>query len=242
MVSTIAKLAAAAALFDATANAVPLTGRQSGKYGDKFPWEDVNGHTHIEAPMPQADYYISYGPRPYYLINNMTDSPLKQKLQSCENGPFQITAFSVAHRGGADLQIPEETVQSSMAGARMGAGVNECDVAFTSDLELVCRHDQCGLHTTTDIMNRPELRSKCSVAFTPANDTAPASAVCCTSDITLEEFKGLCSKMDGFNKSVSDCSCARPRKLTPGRPPRLKTSRKAAYSPGALSYITPAVP
>lgn len=199
MVATIARLAAAAAVLTHTVNAVPLTGRQSGKYGDKY----TDGHTPLEAPTPEAGYFISYGPRPYYLINNMTDSPLKQKLQSCENGPFEITAFSIAHRGGADLQIPEETVQSSQAGARMGAGVMECDVAFTSDLELVCRHDQCDLHRTTDILNRPDLREKCSVPFTPANDTADASATCCTSDITLAEFEGLCSKMDAFNTSVS---------------------------------------
>ncbi|ETN38304.1 uncharacterized protein HMPREF1541_06335 [Cyphellophora europaea CBS 101466] len=194
MVSAISKLAAAAAVLN-TVNAVPLAGRSSGKFGDN--------HTPLEAPTPEAEYFVSYGPRPYYLINNMTESPLKQKLQSCENGPFEITAFSIAHRGGADLQIPEETVQSSVAGARMGAGINECDVAFTSDLKLVCRHDQCDLHTTTDIMNRPELREKCTTPFTPANETADASALCCTSDITLDEFLGLCSKMDGFNASAT---------------------------------------
>ena len=55
----------------------------------------------------------------------------------------------------AQLQFPEHTKQSHEAGARMGAGILECDVTFTSDGELVCRHDQCDLHTTTDILVTP---------------------------------------------------------------------------------------
>ena len=34
----------------------------------------------------------------------------------------------------------------------MGAGIVECDVTFTKDGELVCRHDECDLATTTDIV------------------------------------------------------------------------------------------
>ena len=34
----------------------------------------------------------------------------------------------------------------------MGAGILECDVTFTKDLELVCRHAQCAKMT-------PELKS-----------------------------------------------------------------------------------
>ena len=49
----------------------------------------------------------------------------------------------------------------------MGAGVLECDVTFTRDGELVCRHDQCDLHTTTNILVT-DLASKCSVPFSPA--------------------------------------------------------------------------
>jgi glycerophosphoryl diester phosphodiesterase len=40
---------------------------------------------------------------------------------------------SIGHRGGGTLFFPEETVESTMAGARMGAGILECDVSFTSD-------------------------------------------------------------------------------------------------------------
>jgi glycerophosphoryl diester phosphodiesterase len=87
----------------------------------------------------------------------------------------------------------------------MGAGILECDVTFTADRELVCRHSQCDLHTTTNILAVPELAAKCSVPFTPANPTAgtPANAQCCTSDITLAEFKSLCGKMDAFDPNAT---------------------------------------
>ncbi|KAL6703578.1 hypothetical protein ACN47E_009523 [Coniothyrium glycines] len=132
----------------------------------------------------------------------MTEGPLKQKLQSCENKPIAVTSFSIGHRGGGTLQFPEETRQSEDAGARMGAGVLECDVSFTGDRGLVCRHSLCDLHTTTDILLRPALAKKCTVPFTPANGTAPANALCCTSDITTAEYSSLCGKQDGFNASA----------------------------------------
>jgi glycerophosphoryl diester phosphodiesterase len=83
----------------------------------------------------------------------------------------------------------------------MGAGVIECDVTFTKDRELVCRHSQCDLHTTTNILTVPDLAAKCSQAFSPADPATgkKASAKCCTSDITLAEFRRLRAKMDGFN-------------------------------------------
>lgn len=194
-------------------------------------WDDWN--------KPE-NYYISYGPRPYFILQNMTDSPLKTQLESCQNGPFEVSGWSIGHRGGGTLQIPEETVQSTLAGARMGAGVLECDVAFTSDLELVCRHDQCDLHTTTDILVRPDLAAKCSSPFTPANDTADATATCCTSDITLEEFLGLCSKMDGFNASVSRNQRAQTLfiMLIMPRPQLLRISSQVAFQLGARRCMT----
>ncbi|KAF3276220.1 hypothetical protein TWF132_002271 [Orbilia oligospora] len=149
------------------------------------------------------DYKVSLDPRPFYLVNNMTDSHLKSALNRCQNGPFSITDFSIGHRGGATLQIPEETVENTIAGARMGAGVLECDVAFTKDRELVCRHSQCDLHTTTDILLRPELAKKCTVPFKPASGGSSATALCCTSDITLEEYMSLCSKMDASNSKAT---------------------------------------
>ena len=75
----------------------------------------------------------------------------------------------------------------------MGAGVIECDVTFTKDRQLVCRHSQCDLHTTTNILSVPALAAKCTQAFSPADPATgkKASAKCCTSDITLAEFRQL---------------------------------------------------
>lgn len=146
---------------------------------------------------------VQLGPRPFYLIANMDEGSLKQQLQSCTRGPFKPSQFSIGHRG-APLQFPEHTRESYLAAAQMGAGILECDVAFTKDRELVCRHSQCDLHTTTNILSTP-LAAKCSQPFTPANPTTGelASARCCTSDITLNEFKTLQGKMDGFNPQAT---------------------------------------
>lgn len=150
-------------------------------------------------------YEVQVGVRPYYLINNMDEGPLKKKLQSCEDGENRVTGFSIGHRGGGTLEFPEETKESYEAGARMGAGVLECDVTFTKDQELVCRHDQCDLATTTNVLTVPALASKCSETFTPYDPATgrPASAKCCTTDFTLAEFKSLCGKMDGFNPKAA---------------------------------------
>jgi len=148
------------------------------------------------------------GPRPFYLVADMDEGGLKDKLASCAKGPFARSDFSIGHRG-AGLQFPEHTKESYEAAARMGAGIIECDVTFTRDKELVCRHSQCDLHTTTDILATP-LAAKCSQNFVPAQldpETgaviAPAQAQCCTSDITLTEFKTLKGKMDGFNPAAT---------------------------------------
>ncbi len=110
---------------------------------------------------------VQLGPRPYFLVEDMDESRLKTELQECTEGPFKRTDFSIGHRGAA-LQFPEHTKESYEAAARMGAGIIECDVTFTADRELVCRHSQCDLHTTTNILAIPELAEKCSEPFTPA--------------------------------------------------------------------------
>jgi glycerophosphoryl diester phosphodiesterase len=154
----------------------------------------------IEASAQEAasaDVPVQLGPRPMWLVDNMRDGELKTALQACEAGPFHRTNFSIGHRG-ASLEFPEHTVESYTAAARMGAGIVECDVTFTADRQLVCRHAQCDLHTTTDILATP-LAAKCSQPFTPASGETNASAQCCTSDITLAEFRTLHGKMDGAN-------------------------------------------
>lgn len=89
-----------------------------------------------------------------------------------------------------------------MAGAKMGAGILECDVAFTVDRGLVCRHSLCDLHTTTNILLHPDLAVKCTVPSTPSNATSPANAIFCTSDITTDEYLTLCGKQDGHLRDL----------------------------------------
>lgn len=148
----------------------------------------------------QNAHSVQLGPRPFYLVNDMDEGALKEKLQSCSNGPFKKTDFSIGHRGAA-LQFPEHTKESYVAAARMGAGILECDVTFTKDKELVCRHSQCDLHTTTNIL-ATSLAGKCSVPPDYSSDTPFANVQCCTSDITLAEFKTLKGKMDAGNSSA----------------------------------------
>lgn len=154
------------------------------------------------------------GPRPFYLVDKMKDGPLKTQLSQC-TGPYRKTDFSIGHRGAA-LQFPEHTKESYVAAARMGAGIIECDVTFTKDRQLVCRHAQCDLHTTTNILSVPALAAKCTQPFSPADPATSkkASAKCCTSDITLAEFRTLTAKMDAFNadgKTVAEYQNGTPR-------------------------------
>ena len=144
------------------------------------------------------------GPRPFFLVDDMDDGALKDALKQCETGPFHRTTFSIGHRG-ASMQFPEHSRESYMAAARMGAGIIECDVTFTKDRQLVCRHSQCDLHTTTDILARPGLAAKCTRPFTPADAATgtKADAMCCTSDLTLAEFKSLRAKMDAGNPDAT---------------------------------------
>lgn len=132
-----------------------------------------------------ADENIQLGPRPFFLVEDMQPSDLKNTLKQCENGPFRKSEFSIGHRG-APLQFPEHTKESFEAAAKMGAGVLECDVTFTKDQELVCRHAQCDLHTTTNILATP-LADKCSVKPDYDSETPFKNVQCCTSDITLAE-------------------------------------------------------
>ncbi|WP_420409580.1 glycerophosphodiester phosphodiesterase family protein [Hoeflea sp.] len=144
------------------------------------------------APALASD--IEVGPRPAFLISKMADGPLKEKLAACAGQPVKRTLFSIGHRG-APLQFPEHTKESYEAAALMGAGIIECDVTFTSDKELVCRHAQDDLHTTTNILATP-LAQKCTRGFTPAGEESGASAECRASDVTRDEFLSLTGKMD----------------------------------------------
>jgi glycerophosphoryl diester phosphodiesterase len=152
--------------------------------------------------------------RPAWLVNNMAPSPLKTTLSTCLADASFVPKphdFSIGHRG-ACLQFPEHTAESYTAAIEMGAGIVECDVSVTKDGELVCRHDQCDLHTSTNILAVPSLAAKCSIPFTPgypANATHNATSArvsCCTSDLTLAEFKTLCGRMDSSKASATSAA------------------------------------
>ncbi|MBS9402283.1 glycerophosphodiester phosphodiesterase [Halomonas sp. TRM85114] len=178
-----------------------------------------------------AASHVTLGPRPLFLVLDMDEETrrsrdLKAELLRCaaNTDDWQRSDFSIGHRG-APLQFPEHTRESYLAGAQMGAGILECDVTFTSDQELVCRHSQCDLHTTTNIV-ATDLARKCSVppAFNEAGELSNAFDVqCCTSDITLAEFRTLQGKMEGANIEAN--STEEYRAGTPGWRTDLYNSR-----------------
>lgn len=191
---------------------LPSSEASAAKDSDNRFFQHTNQHTNEPAKESSQNKFswfkssVQLGPRPFYLVEDMDEGRLKRRLQACANGPFYKTDFSIGHRGAA-AQFPEHTKESYQAAARAGAGILECDVTFTKDRQLVCRHSQCDLHTTTNIL-QTELASKCSTPFMPADPElgTPAQARCCTSDITLAEFKTLCGKMDAANPNASSVS------------------------------------
>lgn len=169
---------------------------------DRFP--DNHHRGKLQWAKKNRPPSVQLGPRPYFLRDNLPEGGLKSRLLQCSSGSAHKSDFSIGHRGAA-MQFPEHTRESYGAAARMGAGIIECDVTFTQDKQLVCRHSQCDLHTTTNILAIPELAAKCSLPFSPANPETgvQASAQCCTSDITVDEFKSLCGKMDASDPGAT---------------------------------------
>ena len=53
---------------------------------------------------------VQLGPRPYYLVDQLSEGALKEELQQCaeEVTEFHKSDFSIGHRG-APLQFPEHT-------------------------------------------------------------------------------------------------------------------------------------
>ncbi|MCA9471469.1 MAG: hypothetical protein MRJ96_01015 [Nitrospirales bacterium] len=163
---------------------------------------DVNHADVSKVSLQRREQSVQLGPRPSYLVEKMERGKLKRELKQClKRQSFRRSDFSISHRG-APMQFPEHTQESYEAAHRMGAGIQECDVTFTKDGELVCRHAQCDLHTTTDVVAREDLRHQCKVP--PEFDaqgrlTNAAAITCCASDFTLEQFQSLKGKMDAAN-------------------------------------------
>ncbi|KIT16278.1 glycerophosphodiester phosphodiesterase family protein [Jannaschia aquimarina] len=160
----------------------------------------------LAAPFPAlADAHggepLTYGQRPFHLIDQLAEGELKEQLMACRGQTPQMSKFSIGHRG-APLMFPEHTVESNVAAARQGAGILECDVTFTQDHELVCRHAQNDLHTTTNILVS-DLADTCVTPFTSASGDDDATAECRTSEITLAQYRTLVPKMDASDGSAT---------------------------------------
>jgi glycerophosphoryl diester phosphodiesterase len=189
----------AAAAFAMMTAAAPAAADDDRYFKGRHDDDGHHGHGyHDRHGQKQDDRGIQLGQRPFYLLDGMDEGRLKDRLKQCKAGPFYRTDFSIGHRG-APLQFPEHTKESYKAAARQGAGIVECDVTFTADGELVCRHAECDLHTTTNILATP-LADRCEVKWTGPNQSPAPN--CCTSALTLREFKSLTGKMDAANPAA----------------------------------------
>ena len=180
------------------------------------------------AYQSNSDMPIDVSDRARVLAADLAPSSLRDELLQCGVSAFAPTEFSISHRG-APLGYPEHTREGYLAAATMGAGVIECDVTFTRDHELVCRHSQCDLHSTTNILQTP-LADQCSEPFRPATAEQPASAKCCTSDLTLDQFRTLCGRRDVVNRQATTVD----EYLNPPLDPRIEPWRNRQVSCGTL--------
>jgi len=154
------------------------------------------------ASAPEASMAIELGDRPALLQSLLPDGDLKRSLGDCDIADVRRSRFSIAHRG-APLEVPEHSREGYLEAIRQGAGIVECDVTFTGDGELVCRHSQCDLHTTTNIL-ATELADTCRVPPDYTADRPFADVQCCTSELTLAEFRTLRAKRDGSDPDALD--------------------------------------
>ena len=85
----------------------PRPADAGGKHGKGYNGHGHSSHSsgHSGSPWNNAKTNVQLGPRPFYLVDKMTNGPLKAKLEQCENRKFTNRKFSIAHRG-APLQFP----------------------------------------------------------------------------------------------------------------------------------------
>ena len=142
---------------------------------------------------------MQVGDRPFYLVEGMDDEPAQgQKLQSCENGPFYKTDFSIGHRG-APLQFPEHTKESYEAGRAQGRGHRRVRRDFHQAMASSCAATPSAICTPP-----PTSSTRRSTANAPCRGPARApSPKCCASDLTLAQFKTLKGKMDASNPAAT---------------------------------------
>jgi glycerophosphoryl diester phosphodiesterase len=155
---------------------------------------------YIMPVLATASDAIDVGDRPAKLIAELPDGELRSMLSACASNTAERTDFSISHRG-APFKYPEHTLEGYIAAANSGAGIIECDVTFTKDRALVCRHSQCDLHSSTNIL-KTALAKKCSLPPDMDSGTPFSDVKCCTSDLSLAEFKSLKGRHDQSNKKA----------------------------------------
>ena len=156
---------------------------------------------HVFVPVAVAADPVDLGDRPAQLIAGLPNGELRATLQACAANTAERSDFSIAHRG-APFGYPEHTREGYIAAVNSGAGIVECDVTFTKDQALVCRHSQCDLHSTTNILTTP-LAQKCSVPPDMSSSAPFSNVKCCASDLTVAEFKSLEGRFDKVNKKAN---------------------------------------
>jgi hypothetical protein len=77
-------------------------GEKSKKGGEK----SKKGGEKLYKGTKKSVYPVQLGPRPYFVVDSMDESPLKEKLSTCakEIREFEKSDWSIGHRGAA-LQV-----------------------------------------------------------------------------------------------------------------------------------------
>jgi len=163
---------------------------------------------------------VQLGPRPFYLLDELTPGPLRERLAACaeQATEYPRSPLAIGHRG-ATLFFPEHTREGYLAAVRQGAGGVECDVVPTKDGALVCRHSDRDLAETTNILSTP-LAAKCRKGFKPGREPD-----CRTTDLTLAEFLSLEGWPEGHDERAR-----KPQDYYRAAP----AWRSLAYAPGTV--------
>ena len=142
---------------------------------------------------PRRPPSVQLGPRPYYLVEDMDDGPLKSELQKCADGPFRKSDFSDrSPRRRAPVSRAHQGIVRSGGAHGRGHHRMRRDLHQGPAARLPPRavrpphHDQHPRHSGA----RRQMHAARSRPLTRWQ-APPASADCCTSDITLAEFKTL---------------------------------------------------
>ena len=67
----------------------------------------------------QSPINVELGPRPYYLVDDMDDGPLKEKLESCAENEVTTSQFSISHRGAPLMWVTKRVDREGLAADRL---------------------------------------------------------------------------------------------------------------------------